>query len=264
MHQSETAGERSTYASAMEKHLYGPWLWVPCQEITEPNLLLCMKLPDFSAQTRHLCPTSLQTAHLLPKAYNHPESSTFFVICHNTARSLSSGSLLTVGLQETKRRIILPSLAANKSSATWKSLMERPMLWSSSFFTRSGCKHIIHHLMTRCITCHTTNRPPSSAFVLATAICTPICTTSACHTHQTANALQSHKPQSTSCSLVSCTGKPGASYYPMKLRDRRSYVVPCNSLKKTQFTSSFPQTSRSEIFSKWNAEEGEKEVHIVT
>ena len=43
--------------------------------------------------------------------------------------------------------------------------MEKPKLLSSSVLVRSGCKHVIHHLKTGCITCHaaTDNHiPPSS------------------------------------------------------------------------------------------------------
>ena len=82
-------------------------------------------------QRRHPRPTlsSLQTANLLSKAYSHPESSwketynAFFVTCHTTGRSLSSSSMLTVGSQETRRRIVLASQAVSKSSPTWTSLM---------------------------------------------------------------------------------------------------------------------------------------------
>ena len=117
------------------------WLWVYCQATAGQNLLLCIKLPDLSAQTHRPChiSSSLQTANLLSKAYNHPESSwtethsAFFVTCHNTARLLSSGSLLTVGLQETKRQITLPCPVANKSNPTWKSLMETKALIKQLF-----------------------------------------------------------------------------------------------------------------------------------
>ena len=54
------------------------------------------------------------------------------------------------------RRTGLPSLAGKKSSPTWKSLMESPKLWSSSFFVRIGYNHTVRHLMIRCITCHAT------------------------------------------------------------------------------------------------------------
>ena len=66
--------------------------------------------------------------------------------------------------------------------------------------------------------------------VLDTAICIPICTALACCTHQTACTEQPHKPQNTSCNLVPCTWKPGASFGPRKLCCRKSYGVPRNSL----------------------------------
>ena len=94
--QSETVGVGSASALAMTKHFQGCWLQVCWQATSGPNLLLYMKLPDFSAQRHHPCPTSssLLTANLLPKACSHPESSwkethsTFCMACHNTARSL--------------------------------------------------------------------------------------------------------------------------------------------------------------------------------
>ena len=67
--------------------------------------------------------SSRQTASLLSMPC-HPESSwkethrASFVTCCDTARSLSSGSLLTVGSQEARRQIMMPGLAANKSSPT--------------------------------------------------------------------------------------------------------------------------------------------------
>ena len=107
---------------AMAKHFEGRWLRVLCQATTGSNSLLCMKLPDFSAQRHHPCPTSssLQTVYLLSKAYSRWRDIRR-LLCdrRNTARSLSSGSLLTLGWQETRRWIVLPSLAASKSSPTW-------------------------------------------------------------------------------------------------------------------------------------------------
>ena len=138
MQQSDPAGVGSTSTLSMTKRSQGRWLRVRCQATNGPNLLLCVKLPDFSAQGHHPCPmlSSLLTADLLSKAYSHTESSwkeihsasAFSVTCRNTARLLSSGSLLIVDSQETRGRIVLPSLAANKSSPTWSSLMERPKL----------------------------------------------------------------------------------------------------------------------------------------
>ena len=74
------------------------------------------------------------------------------------------------------------------------------------------------------------------------------------HSLQKQSKSEAHKPQSTSCSLGQLTKKTGTSSSPKKLRYRRSYGV---LRKKKRFTSSYPQTSRSEVFSQWNAEEGE-------
>ena len=70
MQQSETAGAGSSPTLAVAKHFQGRWLQVRCQATTGPNLLLCMQLPDFSAQTHHPCPTlsSFQASDLLSKA----------------------------------------------------------------------------------------------------------------------------------------------------------------------------------------------------
>ena len=92
--------------------------------------------------------------------------------------------------------------------------------------------------MTRCIIRHATNRPPSSALALHTTICAPICTASVCRTFHTACT---KRPQSTSCSLVPCTKKPGISSGTRKPHCKRSYGVPRGSLKE-KFTSSSPQT----------------------
>ena len=120
--------------------------------------------------------------------------------------------------------------------------------------------------MTRCIACQVTNIPPSSTFVLDVVICAPTCEALACRTHQTDRAKQPRRHNSTSCSLVLSAGRePGISSSlspsPRKIRYRRSYKVPRNSLqkktkqkqnktktkqtnkqtnKKTQFTSSSP------------------------
>ena len=95
------------------------------------------------------------------KACSHSESSwkethsTFFVTCHNTARSLSIGSLRIVASQETRRRIVLPSLAANKSgqigNLLWRGQSSHQTAFSRKWIP--GCKDVIRHLMTRCITC---------------------------------------------------------------------------------------------------------------
>ena len=68
-----TAEVVSTSALAVARHFPGRWLRKGCQTNTE----LYRKLPDFSTQRHHPCPTlsSLQTANLLSKAYSHPESS---------------------------------------------------------------------------------------------------------------------------------------------------------------------------------------------
>ena len=132
MQQSETAGPGSTPVLAMAKLFQSCWLQVHCQAATRLKLLLCMQL----TQRHHTCSTSSssQTASLLSKVYSHPESSwkeihsAFSATDHNTARWLSSGSLLTVGPQQTRSQIVLPSLVENKSSTTWKSLMDKPEL----------------------------------------------------------------------------------------------------------------------------------------
>ena len=42
-----------------------------------------------------------------------------FVTCYNTARPLPSGSLLAVGSHKTRRRVVLPSLAAQTENPLW-------------------------------------------------------------------------------------------------------------------------------------------------
>ena len=179
------------------------------------RLQICCPKPTVTQRTDakryNPCHTlsSSQTADLLSKAYSHPENrckeihSAVSVTCHNLARSLSTGSLLTVGSQETRRRIVLPSQAVNKSSPSRKSLMERPENCDQAPFSRKWMQthstlsdDQMHH--------HATNRPPSSAFVMDTTICAPIYTTLPCLTHQTAHAKQPCKPQSICCSLVPC------------------------------------------------------------
>ena len=112
----------------------------------------------------------------------------------------------------------------------------------------------MHHLMTRPDTSPVTL--PTDHHLLPLYWTLPSALPSA---HQTARAEQPpppppptpQTPEKKTCSIVPCTGKPEASSDTRKLRCRRSYIW---SLKK-HFTSSCPQTSRSEVFSHRNAEE---------
>ena len=117
-------GAGLTSALAMAKHFQGRWLRVRCQATTGRNLLLCIKLLDSSTHRHDPFPTSpfLQTESLLSEACSYSESrwkethSTFFVTCK-------------VAVQWTPAHC---GLAADWSSPIWRSLTERPKLWSSS------------------------------------------------------------------------------------------------------------------------------------
>ena len=112
MQQSEKAGEESASALAVAKHFQGCWLQVHCQATTGLNLLLCMKLPDLAQRHHPLphivfltdCKSAVQSLQSPRKQLERETQSdnAFFVTCHNTARLLSIGSLLTVGSQEMK------------------------------------------------------------------------------------------------------------------------------------------------------------------
>ena len=68
------------------------------------------------------------TRKLRIKTSKETDFRVFSVFCSAFTSFQSSGSLLNVGSQETRRRVVLPSLAASKSRPTWKSLIERPKL----------------------------------------------------------------------------------------------------------------------------------------
>ena len=57
-------------------------------------------------------------------------------------------------------------LAKSSSSPTWKSLPQKPSSGQAVFEREMHAKHTVHHLMTRCITCHASNRPLSSGYTL--------------------------------------------------------------------------------------------------
>ena len=122
--------------------------------------------------------------------------------CHNSARSLSSGSLLTVGSQEMMRLTVFTSRAVNKSSPTWKSLMEWPKLLSCTMYNPPSDDQmhqmvdVMHHLPPSCWTL------PSA---LPSALPWPVIYT------RLPVRNSPHKRESTSCSLVPCTMKPGTS-----------------------------------------------------
>ena len=94
------------------------------------GLIVCIScLP----QPQTVCPRNwflgcfIDVQSLVTKRAAGKTHSAFFVTCHTTARSLSSGSLLTVGNEE-----------ADRSNLTWTSVLERPKLWSSIILVRSG------------------------------------------------------------------------------------------------------------------------------
>ena len=96
--------------------------------------------------------------------------------------------------------------------------------------------------MTRCITCHATNRPQSSAFVLDTAICAPICTALALsHTPDCSRENVLHIPEH---SLQHCPLYKEARNH-RKLRCGRNCGVPRNSLKNNSIYPLHKEVLRS-------------------
>ena len=132
------AGSGSTSASAMAKHVQGRWLRVRCQATSEPKLLVVLdaaRLLSTETPTLSLIVISLADCKSAVQSLQSPreqlERDTQRLLCGLSQHSKVAVQWIPAhcGLpQETRRQMVLQSLAANKSSPTWKSLMERPKL----------------------------------------------------------------------------------------------------------------------------------------
>ena len=124
---------------------------------TGPKSPLCEKLPDYSVLkcVRLYTPSSSQTVNPPFRACSHPVTSwkeTRCIFCakqHNTLKLQSSGSLLTVALQETRRQIDWPSLTADCSNQNNQSRTGRQRLSSRETQLKNLINTKTIHLMTR-------------------------------------------------------------------------------------------------------------------
>ena len=151
------------------------------------------------------------------------------MICHNTARSPSSGSLLTVGSQKAERQIVKPSAPANRSSTTWKPLKEGPEPWSSSSLVKNGCRNTDCRLMTKYITCSATDHILLTMHRTLPSSFSSVSPWSVTHTWLPVQN-SPHKCQSITCNLVPCIEMSGTSSGPTELWHGRNYGDPRNSL----------------------------------
>ena len=254
---SEMADAGSTSTLVMAKHFHSCWMQHAVKQITRQCLLLCMKLPAFSAWSPQPCPalSSLQTASLLSKTNTHTESSwkeTQHFLCDLSQHSKVAVQWSPAHLQDTRRQIISSSLAVKRAAQPGISYGEAKALiqqlsshmWMQTHSPQSDDqKHQLSHYQQTTIIRLCTGHCHLCSHVY----CLGLLHTLDCQ-REPASQILEHILQS--CPLLK---EARIQFVPGKLYCR-SHQNPGDSLQK-QFTSSSPQTSMFEDFSPWTTEE---------